>query len=267
MHATAVIHPGARLGRGVRIGPYSVVGEHVELGEGTSVGPHAVLEGWTRIGKGCEIGVGALIGAAPQDRKYAGARSWVRIGDRNVIREYVTVHRAADADGATVIGDDNYIMAFAHVAHNCAVGSFVTVANAAGLAGHVEIGDHAVIGGMAAFHQFTRVGAHAIVGGTARVRMDIVPYAMAMGEPLRIYGLNRVGLRRSGFSAESQATLKAAFRTLFWSGLNVSDAVARLKAEHGGREEVARLVSFAESSKRGLTPGIRVGEGADGEEP
>ncbi|MEK7766180.1 MAG: acyl-ACP--UDP-N-acetylglucosamine O-acyltransferase, partial [bacterium] len=186
------MHPGARLGRGARIGPFCVVGEFVEIGDGTNVAAHAVLEGWTRIGKGCEIGVGAVVGAAPQDRKYAGARSWVHIGDRNIVREYATIHRAADPEGVTAIGNDNYIMAFVHVAHNCRIGNGVTVTNAVGLSGHVVLEDHAVIGGMTGFHQFTRVGAYAIVGGATRVRMDVVPYAMAMGEPLRVYGLNSV---------------------------------------------------------------------------
>lgn len=255
-----MVHPGAKLGKGVRLGPFAVVGGQVEIGEETSVAAHAVLEGWTRIGRNCEIGVGAVLGAPPQDKKYSGARSWVVIGDRNVIREYVTVHRAAEPEGATRIGDENYIMGFVHIGHNCVIGNRVTIANAVGLSGHVQIEDGAGVGGMAGFHQFTRVGAHAFVGGATRVRMDVVPYALAMGEPLRVYGLNREGLKRAGFTREQQTIMKGAFRTLFWSGLNVADAVARLKAEGAGKEEVARLVRFIEAGRRGLTAGIQSGE-------
>lgn len=244
----------------MKIGTFAVVGEHVELGDGTAVAPHAVLEGWTRVGRSCAIGTGAVIGAPPQDVKYAGARSYVVIGDRNVLREYVTVHRATDPEGTTRIGDDNFIMAFVHVGHNCAIGSRTVIANAAGFSGHVQIEDGAGVGGMAAFHQFTRVGAYAFVGGATRVRMDVVPYALAMGEPLRVYGLNREGLKRNGFTREQRVLLKGAFRTLFWSGLNVADAVARLKAESAGKEEVARLIRFVEGGKRGLTAGIQAGE-------
>lgn len=242
-----------------------MIGEHVELGDGTTVGPHAVLEGWTRIGRENVIGVGAVIGAAPQDFKYAGQRSHVRIGDRNTIREYVTIHRAADEGGATTIGDDNYLMGFVHVAHNCAIGNSVIVTQSVGLSGHITIEDHAVLGGMSAFHQNVRVGAYAIVGGNCGIRMDVVPFAMASGEPLRIYGLNRVGLRRHGFTNEQRAALKAAFRVLFWSGLTVTDAVKRLKAEFAQDERVQRLAAFVEGSRRGLTPGVQVGAGEHAE--
>jgi len=249
----------------VKIGPYAIIGENVELGEGTRVGPHAVIEGWTKIGKGNEIGVGAVIGAAPQDHKYTGARSFVAIGDRNIIREYVTIHRSATAEGVTSVGNDNYIMAFVHVAHDCKVGSNVNITNLVGLSGHIEVEDNAVLGGMSAYHQFVRVGAYAMVGGNCGIRMDIVPYAVATGEPLRIYGVNRVGLRRAGFKVEQQRLIKDAFRILFWAGLPVSGAVARLKAEMGDREEIVRLVRFIEKSKRGITPGLRLEGVADGE--
>lgn len=247
----------------MRLGPFCVVGEHVEIGDGTAVGPHAVIEGWTRIGRQNEIGPGAVIGAPPQDKKYGGTRGYVVIGDKNILREYVTVHRAADLDGTTRIGNGNFIMAFAHVAHNCTVGNSTIITNSIGLAGHITIEDFANLGGMTAYHQHVRIGAYAIVGGGLVVRMDVVPYAMAGGDPLRIYGLNREGLRRNGFTADQMRLIKSAYRILFWSGLNTSDALVRLKAEMGGKEEIARLVRFVEGTKRGLTPGLHVESGAD----
>jgi UDP-N-acetylglucosamine acyltransferase len=265
IHPAAIIHPGAKLGPGVKIGPYVVIGGNVELGEGTRVAPHAVIEGWTRIGKGNEIGVGAVIGAPPQDHKYTGARSFVTIGDRNIIREYVTIHRSATAEAATTVGNDNYLMAFVHLAHDCRVGNSVNITNSVGLSGHIEVEDFAVLGGMSAYHQFVRIGAYAMVGGNCGIRMDVVPYAIATGEPLRIYGVNRVGLRRAGFKPEQQRLIKDAYRILFWSGLPFTAAIERLKAEMGSREEVVRIIRFVEKSKRGLTPGLRLDASGGGE--
>jgi UDP-N-acetylglucosamine acyltransferase len=245
----------------VVVGPFCVVGEHVEIGEGCILEPHAVLDGWTTLGKSCYVGIGVVLGAPPQDKKYAGARSYVRIGNGNTFREYVTVHRSTSPDGETVIGDDNYIMAMAHIAHDCRIGSDVTITNYAGVSGHVVVEDHAYLGGLSAFHQFVRIGAYAIVGGNCGARMDVVPFAMATGEPLRIYGLNRLGLRRCGFTMEQQKVIKGAFRILFWSGLNTSEALARLRAELGGNEHVQRLIRFVEGSKRGLTRGVEVEAG------
>lgn len=265
IHPSAIVHPGAKLAAGVRIGPYAIIGENVELGEGTCVASHAVIEGWTKMGKCNEVGVGAVIGAAPQDHKYAGARSFVTIGDRNVLREYVTVHRSATAEAHTTIGNDNFLMAFVHVAHDCRVGNGINITNGVGLSGHIEVEDFCVLGGMSAYHQFVRVGAYAMVGGNCGIRMDVVPYAIAMGEPLRIYGVNRIGLRRAGFKVEQLRLIKDAFRILFWSGLTFSGAAARLKAEMGNREEIMRIVRFVEKSKRGLTKGVQIGSGSDGE--
>lgn len=266
VHPQAAVHPGAKLAKGVRVSPFAVIGENVTVGSGTEIGPHAVIEGWTVIGKDCRIGIGAVIGAPPQDARYAGARSLVVIGDRNTIREYVTIHRAAEVDHVTRLGNDNFLMAYAHVAHDCVIGDGVTIVNSVGLSGHVEVEDFAVIGGITPVHQFVRIGAYAMVGGACRVRMDVVPFAMATGEPMRIYGLNRVGLRRRGFSRDRMKALKDAFRVLFWSGLNTSDAVARLKAEMGANPDVARLVKFVELSRRGVTPGMRLEEVRGGEE-
>jgi len=257
IHPSAIIDPQAKLAESVDVGPYALIGPNVEIGEGTRILPHAVLDGYTKIGSKCEIGIGVVIGAPPQDKKYAGARSYVRIGDRNVFREYVTIHRATDPEGVTAIGDDNYLMANVHVAHNCIIGNGVTVVNMVGLSGHITIEDNAVLGGMTAYHQHVRIGAYAMVGGGVGVRMDVVPFALATGEPLRIYGVNRVGLRRAGFSRDQQKLIKDAFRILFWSGLNVSDALARLKSGPGGKE-TERIIEFVEKSRRGLTPGLSV---------
>ncbi len=245
------------------MGPFCVIGENAEVGEGTRLLAHAAIDGWTRIGRDNEIGYGAVIGAPPQDHKYAGGRSFVVIGDRNIIREYVTIHRSATTEGSTTVGNDNFMMAYVHLAHDVQVGSHVTLTNMVGLSGHIEVGDHAVLGGMTPYHQHVHVGAYAMVGGGCRVRMDVVPFALAMGEPLRIYGVNRIGLRRQGFSRERLQALKDAYRILFWSGLPFSEAVARLRADTAKNEDVGLIVKFIERSRRGLTPGLKLGEGAE----
>ncbi len=265
VHPTAIVHPRAKLGRGVEIGPFCIVGENVEIGDGTCIKSHAVIEGWTKIGRDCQIGTGVLLGTQPQHKTYSGERSYVLIGDRNVLREYVTIHRAATRDGATKVGNDNFIMAFVHLGHDCSIGNGTTIANTVGFSGHASVDDYAVIGGITPIHQHVRIGAYAMVGGGSRVRLDIVPYALTSGDPLRIYGVNREGLRRNGFSAEQRSVIKSAMRVLFWSGLNVSAAVARLKSDMGDKPEVVRLIKFVEGTKRGLTPGLRIG-GSDSKE-
>ncbi len=266
VHPSAIVYEGARIGHGVVIGPYCVIGKDVSIGDGTVISPHAVIEGWTTIGKLNQIGIGVVIGTPPQDKGYTGARSFVTVGDRNVIREYVTIHRAADEDGTTSVGNGNFLMANVHVAHNCRVGDEIVMANFAGLSGHITIEDHVVLGGLTAFHQHVRIGAYAIVGGGLRVGMDVVPFGLAGGDPLRIYGLNGPGLRRNGFSVERRRRLKSAYRILFWSGLTMTDALARLKVEAEKDDDAARIVKFAEGSKRGLTPGLTVHTGEHAEE-
>lgn len=250
--ATAVIAPGARLGAGVRVGPYAIIGENVVVGDRTVIGPHAVLDGWTEIGEESKIHAGAVIGNEPQDLKYDGARSWVKIGCRNVIREYATVHRATEEGGVTEIGDDNLIMAYVHVAHNCAIGSHVILANVVNLAGHVRIDDYAIIGGMTPVHQFVRIGCHAFIGGGSRVAQDIPPFVRCAGNPLRVAGLNSVGLVRRGFRPEVVAELKRAYRLVYRSDLNVSQALARVRAEIESFPEVQTFVRFIETSERGI---------------
>ncbi len=251
--ATAVISPRAELGAGVRIGPYAIIGDHVQIGDRTIVGPHAILDGWTEIGEDCRIHPGAVIGNEPQDLKYGGAQSWVRIGRRNAVREYCTIHRATEEGGVTSIGDDNLLMAYVHVAHNCTIGNHVILANAVNLAGHVDVDDYAILGGVTPVHQFVRIGCHAFIGGGSRVAQDIPPYLRCAGNPLKVAGLNSVGLARRGFSAEAVAELKRAYRLVYRSDLNVSQALERIRRELQSFPEVKTFVRFIEASERGIT--------------
>jgi UDP-N-acetylglucosamine acyltransferase len=261
IHPTATIHPKAELGAGVSIGPYAVIGEHVRLGEGTIVGPHAVIDGWTTLGKSCDIGVGAVLGGPPQDLKYRGQRSFLHIGDYTCVREYVTIHRSAEEDGATVIGSHDFLMAYSHVAHDCRLGDYVIMVNYAGLSGYVEVEDRAFISGHNAVHQFVRIGYLAMVSGASRVVKDIPPFMIAEGNPTRIRGLNVVGLRRLGVGPVVRAELRRAFQLLYRSGLNTSQALERMRQEALTENEVQRLISFIERSKRGICGGTRASEG------
>ena len=253
IHPTAVVHPGAEIGEGVRIGPYAVIGEHVKIHAGTEVGSHAVIEGWTEIGEHCRIFPYAYIGAVPQDLKYAGEPTRVRIGRHNTFREFVTVHRAtAYGRGETVIGDHNFFMAYVHIAHDCVIGNHVIMANAATLAGHILIEDHAIIGGLSALHQYTRVGAYAMIGGASAVAQDVPPYISAVGNRARPYGLNLVGLKRHGFSEQTLAALKAAYRLIFRSKLTLREAIRRVREEVPQIPEVRHFVEFIEGSTRGI---------------
>jgi UDP-N-acetylglucosamine acyltransferase len=270
IHPTATIHAKAELGTGVSIGPYAVIGEHVRLGERTIIGPHAVIDGWTTVGKACEIGVGAVLGGPPQDLKYRGQRSLLHIGDDTCIREYVTIHRSAEEDGATVIGSHDFLMAYSHVAHDCRLGDYVIMVNYAGLSGYVEVEDRAFISGHNAVHQFVRIGYLAMVSGTSRVVKDIPPFMIAEGNPTRIRGLNMVGLRRLGIGPAVRTELRRAFRVLYRSGLNTSQALERMRQEGLTGDEVQRLINFIGRSKRGICGGARssagggsVEEGAD----
>jgi UDP-N-acetylglucosamine acyltransferase len=257
IHPTATIHPKAELGEGVCIGPYAVIGEYVRLGAKTSVGPHAVIEGWTSIGQSCEIGVGAVLGGAPQDLKYHGQRSFLHIGDHSCIREYVTVHRSAEEDGSTIVGAHAFLMAYTHVAHDCRLGEHVIMVNYAGLSGYVEVEDRAFISGHNAVHQFVRIGYLAMVSGASRVVKDIPPFMIAEGNPTRIRGLNIVGMRRLGLSPEVRGELRHAYRLLYRSGLNTSQAVADMRQVDWTSSAVQRLIMFVEGAKRGICAGPR----------
>lgn len=253
IHPTALVDEGALLGTDVVVGPYAVIGPGVQVGDRSSIGPHAVLERDTTLGADCRVHAGAVLGGDPQDLKFGGEDARVFVGDRTVIREYVTVNRGTMARGRTDVGSDCLLMAYAHVAHDCMIGDRVVIANAVNMGGHVAIGDWAVVGGLTAIHQFVRIGAHAMVGGASAVRKDVPPYQKAAGNPLDLYGLNSVGLQRRGFSEDSRRALKRASRMLFHSKENLRDAVARVRSEVELTAEVAHLLEFLDGTDRGTT--------------
>lgn len=252
IHETAVIDPDARLADDVTIGPYCIVGAQVELGAGCRLESCVRIDGPLVAGAGNRFFHGAAIGGVPQDLKYAGARSSVRIGDDNVFREFATVNRATEEGGETVIGNGNLLMAYVHVAHDCVLHDRVILANSVNLAGHVEIEDHAIVGGVTPVHQFVRIGSYAIVGGGSRVSKDMPPFMKAAGNPLRVVGLNTVGLERHGFDRNVRRALKDAFRLLYRAELNVSQAVERMREAHPDSPEIGHLVEFIQRTHRGI---------------
>ncbi len=263
IHPTAVVHPGAKLHPSVKVGPGAVIGEHVTIGAETEVGPHVVIDGWVEIGERNKFFPGAAIGLEPQDLKYSGDLTLVRIGDDNRIREYVTVNRATATGEVTQIGSGNLLMAYVHVAHNCVLHDGIVIANAVSLAGHIEIESRAVIGGMTGFHQFVKVGRHAMVGAMSRVDRDVAPYMLAEGHPARVRMLNLVGLKRSGIAeqegGEVMKALKLANRLLFRSDLRVAEALEQLQPLMQ-YEPIQHLYTFVkdatqDESRRGLVPG------------
>jgi len=254
IHPTALVDPAARIGARVSVGAYSVIGADVEIGDGTTIGPHVVVEGPTRIGLDNRIFQFASIGAEPQDKKFRGERSELVIGDRNTIREFVTLNRGtAEGGGATRIGDDNWFLAYAHVAHDCRVGSHCVFSNNATLAGHVEVGDHVIFSGFAGAHQFCRIGAHAFIGMGALLSGDVPPFVMvaadAQGRPR---GVNGEGLKRRGFGATRIATIKRAYRALYVSGLPLEQARGRLAELAAESADVAAMLDFIERGERPL---------------
>jgi UDP-N-acetylglucosamine acyltransferase len=254
IHATALVHPEAKLHPSVEVGPYSVIGPQVTLGADTVVGPHAVIEGRTTIGARNRIFQFASVGAVPQDLKYDGEDTELVIGDENQIREFSTLHiGTAGGGGVTQVGNRNLFMAYSHAAHDCKVGNHCILANSATLAGHVELGDHVILGGLSAVHQFTRIGDFAFVAGGAMVAMDVPPYCTAQGDRAELVGLNTVGLARAGYSEDQIGRIKDAYKILFRSKLGLNEAIAKLRAEHGGHQEIDVMLDFVTSSKRGLT--------------
>ncbi|MCM8763472.1 MAG: acyl-ACP--UDP-N-acetylglucosamine O-acyltransferase [Candidatus Omnitrophica bacterium] len=252
IHSTAIVSPGARLAKTVSVGAYSFIGPDVIIDDNTVVGTSCVIEGNTKIGKNCRIFTGAVIGSIPQDLKFKGEKTFLEIGDNNIIREYVTINLGTKATGKTVIGNNNLIMAYSHIAHDCRIGNGVIIANVGTLAGHVTIEDKVVVGGMVAIHQFVRVGKLAIIGGCSKVIQDIPPFSICDGHPARFYGLNVVGLRRAGMKPEVRNSLKTALKLLFQSGLSTSHALEEIKKRLAPNEEIKHLIDFVKNSQRGV---------------
>jgi UDP-N-acetylglucosamine acyltransferase len=252
LHPTAIVHPGAEIGKNAEVGPYCIVGEHVSIGARSVLQAHVVVNGWTEIGEDCLFYPFSTVGAASQDRKYAGERAFTRIGDRTILREYVSIQRATGHDEVTAVGNDCLLLAYVHIAHNCILGNGVTMSNLAQLAGHVQLGDHVTIGGQTGVHQFTRVGRHAMLGGMSKVIKDVPPFFLVEGNPCEPYGLNSVGLRRAAFSAEERNEIKRFYKLLYNPKLNVSQAIEAMKAQattEPGRE----IIAFLEApSQRGV---------------
>jgi len=253
IHSTAIVSPGARVGKDCYIGPYVIVGNEVELGDGVRIDAHCVIDGRTRIGDETHIFPFVSIGLPPQDLKFAGEETETQIGRRNRIREFVTVHRGTTGGGGlTKTGDDCFFMAQAHLAHDCLIGNNVIMANAATLAGHVIVEDGANIGAYSGVHQFCRIGREAYVGGYSVVVKDALPFALTVGNHAKCYGLNKVGMRRRGYSRETLEALHHAFHLLLSAKLNTTQAIERVRAEINNTPEVDELVRFIVSSKRGV---------------
>jgi len=247
----AVISPQAQLAADVEVGPFSVIGADVEIGAGTWIGPHAVINGPTRIGASNKIFQFASLGDAPQDKKYKGEPTRLEIGDRNVFRECVTVNRGTThGAGVTRIGDDNLLMAYAHVAHDCQLGDKIVMSNCATLGGHVEIGDWVILGGLSAVHQFTKVGAHCFIANNAAVTRDVPPYVMAVGQPAEPHSVNSEGLKRRGFTAEQILNIRRAYRLLYRSGLKLKAAMQQLETVALTQPEIGPFVEFIKRSER-----------------
>lgn len=252
MHETALVHQGARLDFGVKVGPYVVIEDDVEIGEGTILEAHTVLRSGTRLGRCCKIGPHAVLGGDPQDVGYTRFPTYLKIGDDNVIREYVSIHRASKEGEATMVGDRNFIMAYVHIGHDCQIGNDVVLTSFAGISGHVKVEDMAVIGGHVGVHQFVRVGALAMVSGSSGLGKDVPPFTVAAGRPARVVGLNVVGMRRRGTPSEVRKALGSAFRLLYRSHLNVSQALEKIEREVELFQEVHHFVNFIRESSRGI---------------
>ncbi len=244
IHPTAIVDPGAELGSDVEVLPYTIIEAETQIGDGCIIGPHAVVRRWTHLGANCRVSSGAVLGEPPQDRKYAGERSYLKIGSGNELREYVTLHRATGEDAATTMGDDNMFMAYCHAGHNVRIGSNCSFANCVQMSGHTVVEDYVTVGGMTGFHQFVTVGKMAMIGGMSRANQDVPPFAIVEGNPAAVRGLNVIGLERRGVSAEDRAALRKAFRLLFRSEYNLTDALAAVKEQVPEGAELSYLCDF-----------------------
>lgn len=253
IHPTAIVHPKAEIGPDCEIGPYCIIGENVVLGARCRLHSHVVIDGLTRLGEGNEVFPFASLGLQTQDLKWRGGATRTEIGDRNTFREYVTIH-SATADGeTTVVGSDNHILAYSHIAHNVTLGNHVIMSNVATLAGHVRVEDYAVVGGLAAVHQFCRIGKMSIIGGCSKVVQDVPPFMLADGNPAETRTVNKVGMERHGVPEASQAVLRQAFKLLFREGLTIPNALARIAQELPQGPELQHLTEFVRTSERGIS--------------
>jgi UDP-N-acetylglucosamine acyltransferase len=253
IHPTALVHPSAKIAKDVEVGPYSIIGPHVEIDKGTWVGPHVVIQGHTRIGKNNKIYQFSSLGEAPQDKKYAGEETRLEIGDNNVIREFCTFNLGTIQDvGATRLGNDNWIMAYVHLAHDCQIGDHTIFANNAQLAGHVHVGDYVILGGFTVVHQYCHIGAHSMTAMGTILLQDIPPYVMAAGNTAEPHGINAEGLKRRGFSADSITEIKRAYKTLYKSGLTLEAAKELIAEKSKEYPELKPFIDFLAESKRGI---------------
>lgn len=252
IHPTAIIAPSAVLGEGIEVGPFAYIGDNCVVGDGSVVAMRATLERNVTLAAGVRIGIGSVIGGDPQDLKYKGEQTTVEIGENTVIREYATINRGTTHSMKTTVGSGSFLMSYVHLAHDCQVGNGVIIGNGTQLAGHVSIDDRAIVSGLVAVHQFARIGKHSFVGGCSRVAKDVPPYLKAVGNPVKLYGLNSVGLQRSGFDETIVRELKRAYRLVFRSELNVSQAMTRARAELQPLPEVTAFLTFIEESERGI---------------
>ncbi|MAT38653.1 MAG: acyl-[acyl-carrier-protein]--UDP-N-acetylglucosamine O-acyltransferase [Ectothiorhodospiraceae bacterium] len=252
IHPTAIVSEKAALAENVTIGPFTIVEADVEIGEGTQIGPHCKIDDGARIGKNCTIHQGVVVSTPPQDLKYNDEKTYFELGDNCVIREYCTLNRGTVHSGTSKVGSDCLLMAYVHVAHDCFIGDKVIISNSTQLGGHVHIGYHAIVGGLVAIHQFVTIGAHTMTGGGIRVLKDVPPYALAGHTPATFEGINSVGLRRRGFSAETRASIEEAYQIIYRSGRNVSQAVEHIKATMELTDEVQEILNFIDESRRGI---------------
>ena len=253
IHPTAIIAPDAQLEEGVEIGPYSIIRADVKIGKNTIIGPHTVIDNYTDIGEGCNIFHFCSIGAPPQDLKFGGEKTRTIIGNFNTIREYVSIHRGTSADiGMTIIGNNNLLLAYVHIAHNCKLGNNIIISNSTGLAGHVHVEDYAIISPLSGVHQFCRIGAHCMVGGASAVGKDVPPYTLAQGNHAKLFGLNIIGLKRRNFSEKSIKAITEAYRIIFRSSLLLDAAIKKVEAEVEDLPEVRNFIKFIKESERGI---------------
>ncbi len=249
IHSTAVVGQNAEIGEGVAIGPYAVIEDDVVIGDNTQIGPHVQIADGARLGRNCKVFAGAVLSSVPQDLKFEGEKTYLRVGDRTVIREYVTLNRGTKANGETLVGSDNFIMAYVHAGHDCIIGNHVIIANSVQFGGHCKVEDYAVVGGLAGVHQFVRIGKYAMVGGISRASLDVPPYVMAGGhESFRFEGLNLVGLKRRGFSSDQINMIRHVYRIIFQSGLLLNNALEKVQNECERTAEVEEILRFFDTS-------------------